>query len=247
MRRFVDLHLIPPLKDLSMIKKMANTAVEIGLSTVAFTFPMDTPIDEIEQVRSICREVGVDFASRTDLSQLKPSDLIRALRKIRKKFEIVGVQCVSESIARCAAKDSRVDILNFPIESHFAFDRHSGRTVLPMSAALEINVITLTQLQGVERAKLINKLNHRLEVVQKLHIPIVISSGATSWTTMRGPMDMAAFVSLIGLDLQTAIKAVSTMPMAILTRNRMKLDPSFVMPGVRLIRGKIVASPKSKT
>jgi RNase P/RNase MRP subunit p30 len=246
MRRFVDLHLIPPLKDSFTIKKMVNTAFDIGLSAVAFTFPMDTPLDEIEKVRFICREVGVDFASRTDLSQPKPSDLIRALRKIRKKFEIVGVCCVSQSVARCAAKDSRVDILNFPVETNFAFDRRS-HIAIPMSAALEIDVISLTQFQGVERAKLISKLNYRLEVAQKLHIPIVISSGATNWAAMRGPIDMAALVSLVGLDLRTAIEAVSTMPMAILTRNRMKLNPDFVMPGVRVIRRKIVANSKSKT
>jgi RNase P/RNase MRP subunit p30 len=116
-----------------------------------------------------------------------------------------------------------------------------------MSAALEIDVISLTQFQGVERAKLISKLNYRLEVAQKLHIPIVISSGATNWAAMRGPIDMAALVSLVGLDLRTAIEAVSTMPMAILTRNRMKLNPDFVMPGVRVIRRKIVANSKSKT
>jgi len=247
MRRFVDLHLIPPLKDLSAIEKMVNLAFDVGLSTIAFTFPIDASLEEIEQARLICSKVGVNFASRTDLSPPKPRDLIRVLRKVRKKFEIIGVFCGSQTVARCAAKDSRVDLLNFPIESRFLFDRYSAHFTIPTSVALEIDVINMIQFQGVERTKIIGKLNRWLEVAKKLHIPIVISSGATSWNTMRGPMDMATLVSLLGLELQSAIEATSTTPMSILTRNRIKLDSSFVTSGVRFIRGKIVANAKGKT
>jgi len=247
MRRFVDLHLIPPLKDLSAIGKMINLAFDVGLSTIAFTFPIDASLEEIEQARLICRKVGVNFASRTDIMPSQPRDLIRALRKVRKKFEIIGVSCGSQTVARCAAKDSRVDLLNFPIESHSVFDRYSAHFTIPTSAALEIEVIHMTQFQGVERTKIIGKLNRRIEVAKKLHIPIVISSGATSWNTIRGPMDMAALVSLLGLDLQSAIEAASTIPMSILTKNRIKLDSSFVTPGVRFIRRKIFANAKGKT
>jgi RNase P/RNase MRP subunit p30 len=247
MRRFVDLHLIPPLKDLSAIEKMVNLAFDVGLSTIAFTFPMDTPLEEIEHTRVICREAGVDFASRTDLSPSNPKDLIRVLRRVRKKFEIIGVFCHSQTVAKCAAKDSRVDLLNFPVESHFVFGRYSAHFTTPVCAALEIDVINITRFQGVERARIIGKLSRQLGVAKKLRIPIVISSGAMSWNAMRGPMDMATLVSLLGLDLQSAIEATSTSPMLILTRNRTKLDPSFVTSGVRFTRGKTIANAKDKT
>jgi RNase P/RNase MRP subunit p30 len=49
-------------------------------------------------------------------------------------------------------------------------------------------------------------------------------------------MDLAAFSSLLGLDMDFAIDAVSKNPMAIVRRNREKLSPRFIAPGIRVVR-----------
>ena len=61
------------------------------------------------------------------------------------------------------------------------------------------------------------------------------SSWASSPYGLRAPRDMAALLMLVGLDPSEALKAVSKTPMEIVERNREKLSPSYVMPGVRVV------------
>jgi RNase P/RNase MRP subunit p30 len=53
---------------------------------------------------------------------------------------------------------------------------------------------------------------------------------------MRKPKELAALAFLFNLDETSAIKAVSENPLSIVKRNREKLSPEFVAPGVRIVR-----------
>jgi RNase P/RNase MRP subunit p30 len=53
---------------------------------------------------------------------------------------------------------------------------------------------------------------------------------------MRKPLEMAALATLFDLDKPSALGAVSKNPLEIVKRNREKLSPRFIAPGIRLIR-----------
>jgi RNase P/RNase MRP subunit p30 len=53
---------------------------------------------------------------------------------------------------------------------------------------------------------------------------------------MRRPKELAVLASLFSLEETVALEAVSTNPSAIVKRNREKLSPQFVAPGIRIIR-----------
>jgi len=67
-------------------------------------------------------------------------------------------------------------------------------------------------------------------------VPIVWSSGATDVQFLRKPEDMAHLGMLFGLDLPQALEALSDTPLGIVERNRQKLSPDYVAPGVRIVR-----------
>ena len=110
---FADLHLCPPTENHareSVIKK----ASEFGYELIAFSLPESTSISEITKLKRISRENNMDFVTRVDLSVRGPKELTKRLSKLRRKFELIAVVCESKQVSRQAAKDHRVDLLNYP-------------------------------------------------------------------------------------------------------------------------------------
>jgi len=71
---------------------------------------------------------------------------------------------------------------------------------------------------------------------EKLSVPVVMSSGTADKYLLRRPRDYASLAYLFGLDHQTAIEAMSEAPLKIVERNREKLSPNYVAPGVYTVR-----------
>ena len=82
---------------------------------MALPFPPKLKVEKIKQFEKICKNENIDFVSRTNLYPENPKELLRELRTYRRKFEIIAVRCNTKEIARQAAKDRRVDIIQFSI------------------------------------------------------------------------------------------------------------------------------------
>jgi ribonuclease P/MRP protein subunit RPP1 len=141
-------------------------------------------------------------------------------------------------VARQAAKDRRVDLLNFPsldFRSRF-FDKAEAELASNGLTSLEIDLKPLLTSEGPARTRLLSNLRREASIAKKFHVPIVISSGVSDKTLMRKPKELAALASLFDLDEASAIEAVSKNPATIVERNRDKLSSRFVAPGIRIIR-----------
>jgi RNase P/RNase MRP subunit p30 len=160
------------------------------------------------------------------------------LRKFRRRFEIIAVVCESKNVARQAAKDRRVDLLNFPsldFRSRF-FDKAEAELASNGLASLEIDMKPLLTLEGPARIRLLSNLRREAAIAKKSHVPIVISSGVSDRVLMRKPRELSALASLFDLNEASAIEAISKNPVAIVKRNRDKLSSRFVAPGIRIVR-----------
>ncbi|MEM3730546.1 MAG: RNase P subunit p30 family protein [Candidatus Bathyarchaeia archaeon] len=237
-RKFVDLHLCPNLKDMEQVSRLISKASELGYRLIALTVPPNYPEDEIKRLKEMCRQVQIDMASRIDLKPKTPKELIQSLRKFRRKFEVIAVLCEQKSIARQAAKDRRVDLLNFPsLEPRKRFfDRAEAELASKSQASLEIDINPLLKLEGPARVRLLSNLRRETLIAKDFGIPIVLSSGVSNEMLMRKPRELAALSALFDLDDALALEAVSKNPAAIVKRNREKLSPNFVAPGIRIIR-----------
>ena len=235
---YADLHLRPNLKDPEQVTRTIQKALELGYRLIAISLPSNFPEEKIQQLRKICNENKVDFASRVDLRPQTSKALINSLRKLRRRFEIISVMCESKHVARQAAKDRRVDLLNFPSTSlrRRFFDKAEAKLASKSLASFEIDIKPLIILEGSIRIRLLSSLRGEVAIAQAFHIPIVISSGATSERLLRKPRELVALTSLFDLDKTSAVEAVSRNPLAIIRRNREKLGSSFVAPGIRIIR-----------
>jgi RNase P/RNase MRP subunit p30 len=222
---------------MEQLSRVLTKASKLGYTLVAVPFRKFSE-EQIRQVRKTCEEADVDFASRVDLRPRTPEELIGFLRKLRRRFEIVSVMCESKGVARQAAKDRRVDLLNFP-QPDFRrgfFDKAEAELASNCLASLEIDVKPLLTLEGPARIRLLSSLRREVTTAREFHVPIVISSGVSDEMLMRKPRESAALASLFDLGGACALEAVSKNPAGIVKRNREKLGPKFVAPGIRIIR-----------
>jgi RNase P/RNase MRP subunit p30 len=234
MRRFADLHLKPSIENDENKHRMAELASQLGFSLVALTFKPETPDEEMRKVKSIFNDAGLDAAARVDLAPGSRNELLRALRRLRRKFEIVAVECKTMPVALIAARDTRVDIVYFEPEETKA--RFQESTAHLCNATLEINLSGIIKPKISPRSNIIAKLSDYLATAKNHAIPIIISSGADNPHMLRAPRDMAALATSLGLRIDEALDSLSKIPISILEKNRIKLSPSYVAEGVKIVR-----------
>ncbi len=237
-KTFADLHFRLNLKDPAATSVMINKVATLGYGLVAVPLASGTQAEEVAKLRAVCSEAEIDFASRIDLRPRTQDELMYQLRRLRRKFEVVCVACENKAVARQAAKDRRVDLLNFPLldfRSRF-FDKAEAELASNSLAAFEIDVRTLLVLEGPARIRLLSSLRREVAIAKEFHVPIVVSSGAAEERLLRRPREMAALAFLFGLDEASALKAVMHNPVAIVKRNREKLSSKFVAPGIRVVK-----------
>jgi len=237
-RIYADLHLCLNSKDSKHVLQIISKASRLGYSLIAMTFSPNSTEEEIGQLRNIGKEAKVDLVSRVDLKPKSPRELIYDLRKLRRKFEVIGVVCESKSVARQAAKDRRVDLLNFQsLDFRWRFfDRAEAELASKGLACFEVDVKPLLVLEGSVRVRFLSCLRREVAIAEEFHVPIVISSGVSDGMLLRKPRELAALASLFDLGEASALEAVSKNPVAIVKRNRGKLSSGFVAPGIRIVR-----------
>jgi len=113
-RSFSDLHANPNLQELDATIKFIKKAKNLDYTQIGFSVDIISDKHSTDTIQNFCTEKHIDFVSRIDLSPRNRNELKSQLRKVRRKYEIICVKCKTKEVARQAAKDRRVDLLNFP-------------------------------------------------------------------------------------------------------------------------------------
>ena len=239
-RQFFDLHLRLNPQDQQTIQRVIFKAAKLGYQQIGIpTNPQpNNGEDFAAQLKGLAIQNKINFISRIDLRPRNQEDLTRFLRKYRRQYEIICIQCDNKETSRQAAKDRRVDLLNFPnldYRKRF-FDRAEAELSSNCQTALEIDIKPLLVLEGPPRTRHLSTLRREVLLALKYHVPIVISSGISEEKLLRKPRDMASLGVLLGIGEKESLDAVSTNPETILARNREKLNSTFVAPGVKVIK-----------
>jgi len=237
-RTFADLHLRINPKDLHTAQRLITKTARFGYSYISIPFNSSPQQAEVDTLRAMCTNAGLDFVLRADFKPQSQEDLMRFLRKFRRQFEIICIACDSKEIARQAAKDRRVDLLSFPSLDYRKrfFDRAEAQLASCSLAALEVDIKSLLVMEGPARVRLLSSLHREVAVALEFHVPVVVSSGVGEESLLRMPRDLASLAYLFGLGEEQALETVSSNPVGIVLRNREKLSSRFVAPGIRVVK-----------
>jgi len=237
LRKFADLHLNCPLRSREEFIGLVRRARDMGFSIISLPLNPDLKREELEELKELASSLGIDLATRVDLAPANRRELLSVLRRLRRKFEFIGVLCGNKEVARVAARDRRVDFLLFPLEPKKRyFDRSEAELASDSNCALEIDLMPIFKLPLEKRIKLLARLRDEVALAKRYGIPVVICSGAEEPILMRRPRELAYLATILDLGLEEALDAISKIPLSLLERNRAKLDPSFIAPGIRVIR-----------
>jgi ribonuclease P/MRP protein subunit RPP1 len=237
-RTFVDLHLRVNPKDTQVTQRVIQKAAKLGYKAISIPFSGQLEEDRTRVLKAACVEVGLDFVVRADFKPRNQEDLMRFLRKVRRKVEVICIFCENKEIARHAAKDHRVDLINFQSIDYRKrfFDSAEAELASCSQTALEVDINPLLMLGGPPRVRLLSCLRREVVLAREFHVPVVLSSGVCDAALMRMPRDMASLAYLFGLNETEALNAVSSNPLSIVQRNREKLGATYVAPGIRLVK-----------
>lgn len=233
-RKFVDLHLrANPNEAQHLIAK----AAQLGYSQISIPCNEVPTENELAVLRNYAQTCGLDFVSRVDYKPRTQEDLTHFLRRYRRRFEVICILLDNKEVARQAAKDHRVDILNFPSLDYRKryFDYAEAELASNTEAALEIDLKPLLIMEGPPRTRILTTLRRETIIAKEFHIPIILSSGVGEQILMRKPRDLASLGFLFGLKEETALSAVSINASAIVERNRQKLSSKYVAPGITIL------------
>ena len=238
MKQFVDLNLRIPQNDKTQTEKMIHKAKTLGYHQIAIPLPPYVSKEQISQLKQVCQEAKLDFVTRVNISPRNSNELLNELRKCRRKFEIISVRCNTKDVARQAAKDRRVDLLQFSatnIHKRF-FDEQEAELASQALSSLEIELAPILQLTSFSRIRLLSALRKEVATAERAKVAVILSSGATSELLMRGPNDFASLTTIFDYPLSSALKALSETPQQTVEQNRKKLSPDYVAPGIRIVR-----------
>jgi len=236
---FVDLHVLSDIStESSSIPEIINMASMLGFNYIGLSSFNRHNIDMIGDLKKMFNEHGIDMVSRVDLYPQSVDDLKKDLRFYRGKVEVISVFCNNIHVARFAARDSRVDILNFSFlswKSNF-FDVSEAKLAAKSNSVLEINIVDILKCSNAgERIKTLRIMSENVRLALKYGVPVIVSSGARNVFEMRDPRAMASIVTLFGVSEFDALQFVSSNPLNLIERNRKKLSGEMVCKGVRLL------------
>ncbi|HEX7483432.1 MAG TPA: RNase P subunit p30 family protein [Candidatus Bathyarchaeia archaeon] len=242
-RTFTDLHIRINPKDTQTTQRLIGKAKQLGYHSISVPFTQGLQETEATTLKDTCTKTGLDFVLRADFRPRTQEDLMRFLRKFRRKFEVICIICDSKEVARQAAKDRRVDLINFPsLDYHKRFfDRAEAELASCSLTGLEVDVKSLLVMEGPARVRLLSCLRREVAVALEFQVPVVVSSGVDVENLLRMPRDLASLAYLFGLDEEQALDGISTNPNEIVLRNREKLSSRFIAPGISVVKeGKAV-------
>ena len=230
MRDYADLHLCPPLDDVSNARSMADLLVELNTRTIGLVLPPERS-ERMMIVHEVFKNAGLEVARRVNLKPKSRNDLLRSLRRYRNQYEIVAVECSSFPVSRVAVRDRRVDIVYFPKTERS--NPFHARLATTCRAALEINMSELISSSNSGRS--LFGFQRDIETAVEASTTVIGSTMGSKPFDLRSPRDIASILNIIGLPLRDALNAVSAVPLSIVRSNRSRLKEPQLERGVRIL------------
>lgn len=224
--RYYDLHIEAKEK----VEDIIEISKRLGYAGIALI-----NVDK-ETAKSLSEKHSIDVISCKMINVSSKDELKRELASSRMSYEIILVSGGLYEVNRAACEDSRVDILCHPEKGRkdSGLDHICVKAAADNNVAIEINFNEI--LNSGNRAKTMALIRNNIMLCSKYETKVVITSGANNKWGLRAPRDLAAIGFLLGMDLNKAIQAISSVPEEIVRINREKIEGKR-LGNVRIIEG----------
>ncbi len=223
----IDLNVrVPTLESLESFIEMGN---RLGLTGFATFLQRKTPFETLDS--------GMNLFARTDLPESGLRSAKATLKETRSRSAIIAAPLRGIDMANWAAEDERVDLLTIdePLKD-FILRESTAKLAASSGTALEVLIEPLLNSFGLARSKVVKVLRENVQTAIDAGMQVILSSGAKVVMSMRSATAMQYAGLLLGLDWHYAKIAVHESPQYVIDRNRKRLSPNFVAPGVEIVQ-----------
>jgi ribonuclease P/MRP protein subunit RPP1 len=237
MKKFYDLGISSALSSGDAEpEEMINIAIDLGFSGVALADFNDLTPKVIKKIRK-SYEDDLEIYTRATIEPKTTAELKRLVKKLRNQVDILAVKSgINEkNIYVNAILDKRVDVISLVDMPDFNLDYAHFKMAKKNGTMIELVTRNLIIQGGVRRSKLMRQMIKCCGQLSRAKAPFLISSGAQSKWELRGPRDLIALVSLIGIPEQMGLEGISIHPEKLIEKIQMIRDPSVIMAGVRIV------------
>ncbi|MFX1518588.1 MAG: RNase P subunit p30 family protein [Promethearchaeota archaeon] len=216
--------------------EIVEIAQRLGLQNIYLSdFDAIDP-SQIDFLLEECKAFSLNVYSRANVAPKTSRELIKKLNYLRKKVDLVAVECSTEKICRFASTNRSVDILTLsPMTKAPVFTDLVARNCAKNEIALEITLNPFIRYYGKIRAKLLRTWRKILSVALQNEILFVIGTGAINKFELRGPREMLLLAKLVGLPQDLAKQSLIETPFKLTERRKLERNGKLIMPGVRII------------
>ncbi len=223
----IDLNVCPSNKnDVHLFKDMAKT---LGFTGIATSF-------DVEQTESV-QEEGFFLVRREEIATKQLNHLKKILNQIRNRSLLISLSLGGIDGLNWAASDGRIDLITlYGTSGSKSLRTTTAKLAAESGTFLEVVVAPLINVIGLVRSKMLKYYREAISIAKAVEMPVMISSGAKEPMHMRAPMALVYIGQMLGLDFQSARDAVFKLPHELLERNKRKISPDMIAPGVEVVR-----------
>ena len=174
-----------------------------------------------------------DICTGIEIKADNVSKLNKFINKSVNKVDIISVSGGHEDINRGAVENGHVDILAHPASLGKSLNHVLSKAAADNGVAIDFNIDALIRYRGGSRVRILTALRQNARLARKFDVPMVITSNARSHYDLRGPREMMALGMLMGMTMEEALYAISTVPGSIINRNR---NNNRIMDGVEVVQ-----------
>jgi len=220
----------------STLSEMIEMAHRLGHQNICISDFGAIDPSQVETLLQECKDFTPNVYARADISPKTPRELSHKLNYVRRKVDLVAVECSSENVCRFASTNRFVDILTLPPTVKApVFTEIVARNCSKNEIALEITLIPFIRYYGKVRAKLLRIWRKMLSVALRNDVMFVIGTGALSKYELRGSREMLLLAKLVGLPHGLAKQSLLENPFKLIERRILEKNGKIIMPGVRTI------------
>ncbi|RLE66860.1 MAG: hypothetical protein DRJ38_00480 [Thermoprotei archaeon] len=234
-RRYAEVTITPRVISEKELNKIIDTAIFLGFKVLGINVHA-RDFKSISIVKNKIEQSGLDFVSRIDVTISDINSIKKYLRKYRRKVELISLRGISRKLIAFGCRDRRIDIIQVDPRYKFTLFKGDVRLILEQDKVLELTAKPLiyanSKAEWIRTLQLYDKI---LKIISRKNIKFIFGSGASTFTEMRDARSLASIlVSFFNIEYDRALDSLSNNIHKIIERNRFKLSPRFIWPGVYL-------------
>jgi RNase P/RNase MRP subunit p30 len=220
----------------SSLSEMIEMAHRLGQQNICLSDFGAIDPSQVESLLEECKGFSLNIYSRADISPKTPQELSQKLNMLRRKVDLVSVECSTENVCRFTSSNKLVDIITL---AHTAkapvFTEMVARNCSKNEIALEITLIPFIRYYGKVRAKLLRIWRKLLSIATRNDVMLVVGTGALNKYELRGSREMLLLAKLIGLPHDIAKQSLKEIPFKLIERRILERNGKIIMPGVQIV------------